>query len=42
MLAAEPGSGPLRLLHLMPDDSQWDRTMLAGFLPGSRFACRPS
>jgi signal transduction histidine kinase len=34
VVAVEPGSGDLKLLHVMPEGTQWDRTMLAGFLRG--------
>lgn len=34
VVAVEPGSGSLKILHLMPETSQWDRTMLASFLRG--------
>jgi signal transduction histidine kinase len=41
VVATEPGSGNLRLLHVMPDGSQWDRSMLAGFLRGEEVRVPP-
>jgi two-component system, NtrC family, sensor kinase len=36
VVAVEPGSGNLRILHVIPEGSEWDRTMLGGFLRGEQ------
>jgi signal transduction histidine kinase len=36
VVAAEPGSGAVKILHSLPDGSFWDRTMLGDFLKGEK------